>query len=162
MSERHVTLSLTLENLWQFSLQYYSVRAVKEACLSLQNRFNGNVNLILLLKYLDTHNVAIGDNDWHLLLECLHRSDVLLHDFRQLRRQLKTHVPDTIYRQSLEFELELEKQQQADLVECANHLTYRLRNEDKGLLTTRYCMQLTADNLADIFAKPVQNNQQKQ
>jgi len=34
MSNQHAELSLTIEHLWQFSLQYYGVREVKEACLS--------------------------------------------------------------------------------------------------------------------------------
>ena len=60
MSLEHVTISLTLERLWQFSLQYYSVREVKDACLSLQNNFHGNVNLLLLLKWLDEQQVSLS------------------------------------------------------------------------------------------------------
>ncbi len=155
MSKEHAELSLTLEHLWQFSLRYYSVREVKEACLSLQNRFNGNVNLLLSLKWLDEQDLTIEDNDFHLLQECLHRSDMLLHDFRQLRRQLKSHVPDTIYRQSLEFELQLEKQQQSDLVECINSLKTSQRSPEQSRLTDKYCMQLTANCLADIFSRSI-------
>ncbi|MCE0493982.1 TIGR02444 family protein [Vibrio salinus] len=161
MSEEHADLSLTLEHLWQFSLRYYSVREVKEACLSLQNRFNGNVNLLLALKWLDEQNITFEDSEWHLLSDCLHRTDVLLHDFRQLRRQLKTTVPDIIYRQSLEFELLLEKQQQSDLVDCIHHLNIRKSTPDHSRLTTRYCMQLTADGLTDIFSRPIPENSPK-
>ena len=57
MSPKHVDISLTLERLWQFSLQYYSMRGVKDACLNLQNHFKGNVNLLLLLKWLDEQQV---------------------------------------------------------------------------------------------------------
>ncbi|GAK85768.1 hypothetical protein JCM19238_3358 [Vibrio ponticus] len=64
MSHERVYLSLTLERLWQFSLQYYSVREVKEACLTLQNHHHGNVNLLLLLKWLDEQGATIAPQDW--------------------------------------------------------------------------------------------------
>ncbi|WP_080263733.1 TIGR02444 family protein, partial [Vibrio parahaemolyticus] len=53
MTNKHAEYTLTLEHLWQFSLQFYGVREVKEACLSLQNNYHGNVNLLLLLRWLD-------------------------------------------------------------------------------------------------------------
>ena len=122
MSSKHVSVSLTLERLWQFSLQYYSVKDVKDACLNLQNQFKGNVNLLLLLKWLDEQQAAFLDEDWHKVEECLGRSETLLNSYRDLRRKLKSHVPDTLYRESLQFELQLEKQQQSDLVDCINSI----------------------------------------
>ncbi|QSA19106.1 TIGR02444 family protein, partial [Vibrio furnissii] len=145
MSHEHVRIPLTLERLWQFSLQYYSVREVKEACLSLQNNFNGNVNLLLLLKYLDEQQVTPIENEWQQVIDCLSRSETLLHSYREMRRKMKTHLPDTLYREALQFELQLEKQQQADLVDCINHLT--LENSHGEELTLRYCRQLGAEHL---------------
>ncbi|QMV13129.1 TIGR02444 family protein [Vibrio spartinae] len=144
--------SLTLERLWQFSLQYYSVREVKEACLSLQNNYHGNVNLLLLLKWLDEQQLSIEQQDWHRVLSCISSTEGLLHSYRELRRKLKVHLPDTLYRESLQFELQLEKQQQSDLVDCMNQL--RLQPGDSQLMTQRYCKELAADHLAQIFAKP--------
>ncbi|MFV0449712.1 MAG: TIGR02444 family protein [Vibrio sp.] len=152
MSQEHVRISLTLERLWQFSLQYYSVREVKEACLHLQNHYNGNVNLLLLLKWLDEQQVAFQEHDWQTVSECLGRSETLLHSYRELRRKLKTTLPDTLYREALQFELQLEKQQQSDLVDCINNLP--LINNNDAPLTQRYCRQLGAENLAQQFAKP--------
>ncbi|CAE6882144.1 hypothetical protein ACOMICROBIO_NCLOACGD_00348 [Vibrio sp. B1ASS3] len=57
MTNEHAEYTLTLEHLWQFSLQFYGVREVKEACLSLQNNYHGNVNLLLLLRWLDEQQV---------------------------------------------------------------------------------------------------------
>lgn len=153
MSHEHVRIPLTLERLWQFSLQYYSVREVKEACLSLQNNFNGNVNLLLLLKYLDEQQVTPIENEWQQVIDCLSRSETLLHSYREMRRKMKNHLPDTLYREALQFELQLEKQQQADLVDCINHLT--LENSHGEALTLRYCRQLGAEHLAAVFMKPV-------
>ena len=103
MSSKPASISLTLERLWQFSLQYYSVREVKEACLHLQNQFKGNVNLLLLLKWLDEQQVCFGEEDWHRVEECLGRSEALLLSYRELRRKLKFHLPDTLYRESVGF-----------------------------------------------------------
>lgn len=152
MSQEHVRLSLTLERLWQFSLQYYSVREVKEACLSLQNNFNGNVNLLLLLKYLDEQQLTLQEKDWQSLIEAIARTESLVHHYRELRRKLKSNLPDTLYREALQFELQLEKQQQTDLVDVINR--HELAINDGEVLTLRYCRQLGAEHLATIFGKP--------
>ncbi len=152
MSQLHQELSLTLERLWQFSLQYYGVREVKDACLNLQNHYHGNVNLLLLLKWLDEQSVCFDEADWHKVHECLGRSETLLHSFRELRRHLKSQVSDSLYRESLQFELQLEKQQQSDLVDCINSLA--LHRNEKDALTLKYCRQLGAESLHPVFAPP--------
>lgn len=153
MSSKHVTISLTLERLWQFSLQYYSVREVKEACLHLQNHFKGNVNLLLLLKWLDKQQVCFQEQDWHKVEECLGRSEALLHSYRELRRKFKNSLPDTLYRESLQFELQLEKQQQSDLVDCINSIELEINHAEP--LTLRYCRQLGGEQLYTVFAEPI-------
>ncbi|HAS63990.1 MAG TPA: TIGR02444 family protein [Vibrio sp.] len=151
MSIERVFLSLTLERLWQFSLQYYSVREVKEACLALQNQYHGNVNLLLLLKWLDEQGATIDERDWPQVEQCLGRSETLLGSFRELRRKLKRSLPDTLYRETLQFELQLEKQQQSDLVDCINGLT--LDNANGEPLTLRYCRQLEGEHLYSVFSQ---------
>ncbi len=157
MTDKHAEYSLTLEHLWQFSLQFYGVREVKEACLALQNNYHGNVNLLLLLRWLDEQQLIFQEKDWHLVQSCLGRSEALLHSFRQLRRQLKSQLNDALYREALQFELQLEKQQQSDLVDCINSLT--LINNDGDPLTLRYCRQLGGEHLQHAFAIPVPNIQ---
>ncbi|ELI5390834.1 TPA: TIGR02444 family protein [Vibrio parahaemolyticus] len=155
MTNKHADDTLTLEQLWQFSLQFYGVREVKEACLALQNHYHGNVNLLLLLRWLDEQQLIFLEKDWHLVQNCLGRSEALLHSFRDLRRHLKSQVNDALYRESLQFELQLEKQQQADLVDCINSLT--LIKNDGDPLTLRYCRQLGGEHLQQAFAIPVPN-----
>ncbi|MFM2588673.1 TIGR02444 family protein [Vibrio sp. TBV020] len=155
MSSKHVEISLTLERLWQFSLQYYSVREVKAACLNLQNQFKGNVNLLLLLKWLDEQQICFREQDWHRVEECLGRSEALLLNYREFRRKLKLHVSDTLYRESLQFELQLEKQQQSDLVDCINSIPLTLNHSEP--LTLRYCRQLGGEQLYSAFAEPIDN-----
>ena len=154
MSPKHVTTTLTLERLWQFSLQYYSVREVKEACLSLQNNFHGNVNLLLLLKWLDEEKLTFAEHDWPTVSDCLSSSETLLHSYRELRRKLKLSVPETLYREALQFELQLEKQQQSDLVHCIANLS--LATTDTPALAARYCRHLGAEHLGRIFSKPIE------
>ncbi|MBB1463882.1 TIGR02444 family protein [Vibrio splendidus] len=152
MSPEHAPISLTLERLWQFSLQYYSVRGVKDACLALQNQFHGNVNLLLLLKWLDEQQLSFAEEDWHKVQQCLSRSETLLHSYRELRKHLKPQVVDSLYREALQFELQLEKQQQSDLVDCINSL--QLTANQQSPLAFQYCRLLGAENLYDAFSEP--------
>ncbi|HBV76090.1 MULTISPECIES: TIGR02444 family protein [Vibrio] len=142
-------LPLTLERLWQFSLQHYSVRDIKEACLHLQNHHQGNVNLILLLKWLDEHELAFSEDQWIQLETAIDRTQSLLSQFRYYRRKAKPHLPDTLYRESLQFELQLERQQQSDLVTCLNQLTL---TPQQGIpMTHQYCLKQDAKHLCEHF-----------
>lgn len=140
---------LTIESLWQFSLQYYSMREIKEACLSLQNQFHGNVNLLLALKWLDEHQLSFSHQDWPQIMQSLGRTESFLLHFRELRRKTKPHLPDSLYRESLQFELQLERQQQADIVDTIHQLT--LTHADNPHLTDDYCHRLGAEHLAMAF-----------
>jgi uncharacterized protein (TIGR02444 family) len=142
---------LTLERLWQFSLQYYGDRRIKDACLKLQNLHRGNVNLLLLLKWLDEQQLALNEHDLVSLNRALQRSETLLLQYRELRRQFKKELPDSLYRETLQFELLLEKQQQSDLVDCIN--TLNLSQTHKPNLTQIYCEQLGAESLVPIFVQ---------
>lgn len=153
MASKHAPSSLTLEKLWQFSLDYYAVHEVKEACLCLQNHHHGNVNLLLLLKWLDENKLTINSADWSCLLTGLQESETLVHAFRDLRRRLKVYLPESLYREALQFELCLEKQQQAELISWVNQFT--LTPNQGQALTERYCQQLGAEHLARVFALPL-------
>lgn len=144
------SFSLTLERLWQFSLQYYSVRGVKEACLAVQNKHHGNVNLLLLLKWLDEQHLAFQENDWHKVQQCILRSENLLQQYREIRKKAKSYLPGSLYRESLEFELLLEKQQQSDLVDCINSLN--IADNQSESLIQNYCRQLNAEHLYEHFS----------
>ena len=113
------------------------------------------MNLLLLLRWLDEQQLIFQEKDWPLVQSCLGRSETLLHSFRDLRRHLKSQVNDALYRETLQFELQLEKQQQADLVNCINSLT--LVKNDGAPLTLRYCRQLGGEHLQQAFAIPVPN-----
>ncbi|SJL83702.1 TIGR02444 family protein [Vibrio palustris] len=150
---QHARLPLTLDQLWQFSLQYYSAREIKEACLHLQNHFHGNVNLLLMLKWLDEAKLTFAPQDWSKITQSLGNIESLLRDYRELRRKLKVHVSDSLYKETLHFELQLEKQQQTALVNCINSLT--LTDCEHPHLVEQYCLQLGAERLVRIFIQPV-------
>ncbi|CAM2988346.1 TIGR02444 family protein [Vibrio rarus] len=142
---------LTIDSLWQFSLQYYSIPEVKEACLNLQNHFHGNVNLLLALKWLDEHGFAFSSQQWPLLIQSLGHTETALVHFRKLRRKMKQHLPEPLYGESLQFERQLERQQQADIVAFLQQC--KLNSVPAPHLTDDYCQQLGAEHLAVIFNK---------
>ncbi len=150
MPSQSSALPLTLERLWQFCLQHYSAQHMKEACLTLQNHYQGNVNLILLLKWLDEESLTFTANDWPILEHAMQHSEIMLHQFRDIRRKSKPHLPDTLYREHLQFELHLEKLQQADLIRCINQILLIPRGEQTPL-THQYCQQLQAGHLSQYF-----------
>ena len=81
--------TLSAEDFWTFSLDFYGKQNVAKACLSLQDRRDADVNLLLLAAYLankghvlyDTH-LSIADG-----MTAGWRAAVLLQ-LRQVRRRL--------------------------------------------------------------------------
>ncbi|GAD80596.1 TIGR02444 family protein [Vibrio ezurae] len=144
---------LTLDSLWQFSLRYYCVQEIKEACLHLQNHFHGNVNLLLTAKWLDEQHLSFTESQWPKVIQSLGRTEPLLLHFRELRRKSKAHLPESLYRDSLQFELQLERQQQADIVALLHQLP--LTTVTQPHLINDYCHQLGAQQLAEIFNKQI-------
>lgn len=149
MTRSTQTKLLTQEALWQFSLAYYAESGVKEACLSLQNNYNGNVNLLLLLKWLEANHLAFNLEQWPKVKASLETSEHLLTQYRQLRKQLKPQVPDTLYREALNFELSLEQLQQSHLIDTVNHLP--LASSLSPHLVDMYCQELGAPHLSHCF-----------
>ena len=150
---------LTPEEVWKFSVAYYSIKEVKHACLDLQEHYRGSVGLVLLFKFLDETGITINTCDWERLIHAASISDALIRDFRCLRNQLRHKVPRKIYQQSIGFELQLERHQQLDLLKRINPVkTLSRRNTNKIRLTSKYCIQLTAGHLVPLFSKPVSND----
>ncbi len=135
-------MSLLAEDFWQFSLQHYSKAEVKEACLLLQNQYQGNVNLALLLTWLDNQPLTI--KDWQVLLPALEATSALLTSFRPLRIQAKASA-NPLYPKMLSFELEIEQQQQTDLITAVNQ--HSLYTTSSPSLLEQYCHSLNAKTL---------------
>lgn len=135
-------MSLLAEDFWQFSLRHYSKAEVREACLLLQNQYQGNVNLALLLTWLD--NQSLDLKDWQVLLSALEATNALLTSFRPLRIQAKASASH-LYPQMLSFELEIEQQQQADLIAAVNQQS--LNTTSSPSLLVQYCHSIGAETL---------------
>ena len=155
MTQEHDYPFVTVEKLWQFSLSYYGVQGVKEACLGLQNQFGGNVNTLLLLKYLDLKQLHIRSEELDQLINATNKTDTLLTHYRGLRKSLKAHLTDALFRDTLKFELLLEQQQQADLLDTLAKLQPTKASQQR--LVSIYCQSLGADDLSASFVEPPTN-----
>lgn len=101
---------------WPFCLAHYSLPGVEPACLTLQERYQGNVNLALLLHWLDTQALALPAHGLGQLQQALSQAESLLAPYRAMRRALKLQLDRPGYQQLLNFELILEQRQQHALL----------------------------------------------
>nr|WP_086940684.1 TIGR02444 family protein [Thaumasiovibrio occultus] len=141
-------MQLTAEQFWQFGVEHYQRQGVKYACLSLQNHYQGNINLALLLIYLDLHKAFLSEAHIQSLIAALEPSQSLLLPYREMRKELKLQLKKAGYQQLLGFELKLEQQQQADLLRVL--ATFHLVCNDGDAAPNNlsyYCLQLGAQPL---------------
>jgi uncharacterized protein (TIGR02444 family) len=112
---------------WRFSVSFYSVPQVADACLDLQDEAGADVNLVMFLLWNATHNRKFSAAD----IAALDRRfgewrDIAVIPLRTLRRALKS-PPDAIEPAKAEkfrtrikgVELEAERLQQEALYEMA-------------------------------------------
>jgi len=142
---------LNPQDFWQFSLSHYAQAGVQPASLRLQDTYQGNVNLALLLHWLDTQNIHLSDAELYTLKASAASSDIRLHQYRAMRKQLKSQLDIAGYKQLLEFELNLEQDQQLALITQFNLFTVpKPKVISPSLLTNnlaRYCQQQKATAL---------------
>jgi len=117
------------DDFWQFACDLYSKGDMQTRLLDYQNQQGKNVNLCLLLYYLDSLNLAISQAQLNELELSISEFDQqVLKPLRATRAYLKanqTEIADyaVIRKELLSAELKLEKQQQQMLVEKMNTLT---------------------------------------
>ncbi|WP_198928357.1 TIGR02444 family protein [Enterovibrio norvegicus] len=129
----------TADGLWQFCLQHYSQQEVKHACLKLQDQFKGNVNLALLLAWLEDAGFSLTNTSLAALRQSITQSETLLGRYRLMRRDLKPQLSRGAYQKMLNYELTLEKFQQQVLLACINQQPWR---ENGPSALEMYCGQL--------------------
>ncbi|WP_333608412.1 TIGR02444 family protein [Arsukibacterium sp.] len=78
------TQAPSAEQLWQFSLALYA--KVQPLCLQWQDNFGLNVNLLLLLCYLEQHQLSLSSSQLQQLAATL---DSFSRDFTKPLRQLR-------------------------------------------------------------------------
>ncbi|WP_300544330.1 TIGR02444 family protein [uncultured Pseudoalteromonas sp.] len=118
---------LNSEQFWQFACKLYSKDGMQTKLLGYQDQQGKNVNLCLLLYYLDSLELAVTPSQLSELESCIAEFDQqALQPLRATRAYLKTiqnEVSDypIIRKELLSAELKLEKQQQAILVNRINN-----------------------------------------
>ena len=119
---------LNSDNFWQFACTLYAKPEQQQTLLDLQNQQGKNVNLCLLLYYLDSLNLTISQTQLNKLEQSISEFDKLaLKPLRATRAYLKanqTEIADyaVIRKELLSAELKLEKQQQQMLINAVNRL----------------------------------------
>lgn len=117
---------LNSNDFWQFACQLYSEGDMQARLLDYQNQQGKNVNLCLLLYYLDSLNLAISQAQLNKLAQSISELDQhVLQPLRAARGYLKanqTEIADyaAIRKDLLIAELKLEKQQQQMLITTIN------------------------------------------
>lgn len=113
---------LTVDQLWDFSLQFYAKPNVAKLCIALQDNAKLNVNVLLLCRLLDKEQQMLHTQSLHQIAECAVKLDAsLLTPLRHIRRSIpQTTLTESqaldIKKQLLSVELHLEKTQQEQLV----------------------------------------------
>ena len=117
---------LNSNDFWQFACQLYSEDGMQARLLDYQNHQGKNVNLCLLLYYLDSLNLAINQTQLNKLEQSISEFEQqVLTPLRATRAYLKanqTEIADyaAIREELLSAELKLEKQQQQMLITTIN------------------------------------------
>lgn len=136
------------EVFWSFSLSHYNKEGVQQGVLTLQDQHHGNVNLALLLIWLDSLSIGFPTPDIKTLETALISTDTLLFSYRKLRKAIKKTANTSLYQDALNFELQLERQQQADLIEALLRIPLKqVTTIDTSLLLRHYCLSLNAETL---------------
>ena len=119
---------LNSNDFWQFACTLYANPEQQHTLLDLQNQQGKNVNLCLLLFYLDSLNLSINAKQLRCLQQVANEFDTqVLKPLRSARGYLKANqatISDyaNIRKELLNTELKLEKQQQQMLIDAVNGL----------------------------------------
>lgn len=105
---------ITPADFWQFSNHHYGRPGVATTCLALQDDHGININLLLLLLLLEQQGLTVT------LAPFVHQVSLrspLFKQWRDVRKNLKHTLPGKQYQHLLQHELELERWQQAELLQ---------------------------------------------
>lgn len=130
---------LNSEQFWQFACKLYSKDGMQTKLLGYQDQLSKNVNLCLLLYYLDSLELAVTPSQLSELESCIAEFDQqALQPLRATRAYLKTiqnEVSDypIIRKELLSAELKLEKKQQQLLIDTANTMIFTLHKQAENI-----------------------------
>lgn len=121
---------LNSNDFWQFACNLYSKGDMQTRLLDYQNQLGKNINICLLLLYLDSLKLSINAEQLTALLESINKFDTqVLKPLRNARNYLKENQHtigdyEKIRKELLSSELKLEKQQQQILIDTANKFKF--------------------------------------
>lgn len=122
---------------WQYSIQVYQHDMVKMQSLYLQDHFFANVNLLLLCMFLDRQGLVLKRAQLERIIDDTTEIQDRLIIHREVRKGLKAqpieYMHDTLseYQRALDEEKELEKEQQAIMVNTFNkHICHQVSFTD--------------------------------
>jgi uncharacterized protein (TIGR02444 family) len=160
---------------WDYSLTFYGHGSNQKDLIYLQDSFGFNVNMILLVMYLQAKGMFVAATDLQAINLKNKKLDSLTCNFRKKRRALKVDniskgladYKTLAYQQLLTQELELEKQQQALIIELVKNVCKSLSepadNKDSHLATIANLFALVEpvslsvkEELGGIFARFIQ------
>jgi uncharacterized protein (TIGR02444 family) len=135
------------QQLWSWSLAVYP--AIKPIALHWQDTMAVNVNLLLLLLYLQRLQLPLKASEIALLQQAIQAQQQLFTaPLRQLRRQLPAHLHESdaahFKHQLLQAELCSEKLEQQQLINSLQRFPQRVTAPDCALLAL-YLQQLAID-----------------
>ncbi|HEY6859903.1 MAG TPA: TIGR02444 family protein [Pseudolabrys sp.] len=117
-------MTIQTENLfWHFSVAVYSAPQVADECISLQDRFGVDVNVLLFAAWIGVDRRLILTADHLAMVDAAvsEWQDSVIVPVRAVRRRLKTMEP-SVYEKAKAIELELEQIEQARLYHLASQL----------------------------------------
>ncbi|CAH9065490.1 hypothetical protein PSECIP111951_03373 [Pseudoalteromonas holothuriae] len=124
---------------WTFSCDLYQQGCAQHTLLNLQNEQKKNINLCLLLFYLEHLNLQLTEYEvTQLAAKCHDMDEQLLTPHRHIRQQLKLQfIKHPRYSESrqqlLNSELQLERLQQSELVQLVNKFTLSSKKPSNNL-----------------------------
>jgi len=118
-------MNLNADTFWQYSLEIYGRDGVSEQALLLQDEFQVNVNMLLLLCWCLDNGMIVTLNQWQVLHAAIADTDTQLASHRGKRRDAKAARPfnQKAYEALKQEELAIEMQQQEALTTMFNRLT---------------------------------------
>lgn len=130
--------------LWQWSLALYPL--IKPQCLHWQDEYQANVNLLLLLLYLQRQQQPLSAAQLQQLCDALQPQQALTRQLRQLRRQLPPHLTaaeaNQLKQALLQTELAAEQVEQRLLVQALPRLLACTNDDATDALLSLYLQQL--------------------
>lgn len=123
-----MTILISEEALWQYSLGVYGIERNKQCLLWLQDHANMNINILLSTGYLANCGWVISAQDIAKMFSAIAHLDADTRRLREARRLLALSSGQSnfklspAYTAALHAELESEKQQQQAIVQwCGQH-----------------------------------------